>query len=253
MDPITPQNPPPTPAATPADASAPGSPTATPQPGGWPSGVAAGSGYQPRTYPSVVSNLFDTGLHRVIFETIAGKKTMEVTEADFIDSVALEAMVSRTKAEGSLGTLVDERGQAIDLLRDVCRHGSNPFKLVNFATYEATFFDLAILDHGTLDGVRPAWDQLIVPNLTRLGISLDPGVVPRNAPVGLGVQAPSAGGPEDPAMKTIAMLQAVLVRLSAYQTTGTSAAEPLPARRLDETPIWREEVAPLLASPFISA
>src|SRR3954469_5378075 len=141
----------------------------------------------PEPYASVVSNLFDTGLHQVAFRTPTGQGRMPVTEADFSDSVAMEAMVARTKALGSIGTLVGERGSA-DLLREVCRHGSNPFKLANFSTYAVTFFDLAVCVHGSIDGERAVWDQLIVPHLAGLGISADPGIVPRNAPEGMGVQ-----------------------------------------------------------------
>lgn len=208
----------------------------------------------PEPYTSVVSNLFDTGLHQVVYRTFGGSRRnlglMPVTEADFADSVALEAMVTRTKALGSIGTVVGERGSA-DLLREVCRHGSNPFKLANFSTYAVSFFDLAVCVHGSIDGERAVWDQLIVPNLAGLGISVDPGIVPRNAPEGLGVQEASEGGPDDPAMKLVGELQDVLRKLGSYMTTGpVKAGKQLAARRLDETPVWKHEVAALLAGPF---
>jgi len=206
----------------------------------------------PEPYASVVSKFFNSGLHQVAFRTPTGQGRMSVTEADFSDSVAMEAMVARTKGLGSIGTLVGERGSA-DLLREVCRHGSNPFKLANFATYQVTFFDLAVCVHGSIDGELAGWGQLILPNLSRLGISVDPGIVPRNAPEGLGAQEPSAGGPDDPAMKLVGELQDVLRKLGSYMTTGpVKAGKQLTARRLDETPNWKHEVAALLASPFIS-
>lgn len=199
-------------------------------------------------YASVVANLFDTGLHQVIFKTISGTKLMEVTEADFADSVALDAMEDRAKAQGSLGTLANERAAGVDLLREVCRHGSNPFKLVGFAAYEPTFFDLAVCAHGSLDGARPVWDQLVAPNLTRLGISVDPGVVARNAPEGLGVQPPFAGGPADPATKALTLALDALRSLENLYVVNPAG----PPVQLIQTDLWKTNVAPLLAGPFMS-
>lgn len=210
-----------------------------------------------RTYPSVVANLFDTGLHWVIFRTVgaSGRGVMDVTAADFADSLSLEAMEERTKAAGSLGTLVGERGST-DLLRDVCRHPSNPFRLVNFVTYYPTFFDLAVLVHGTLDGTRAVWDQLIVPNLTQLGISVDPGVVPRSpfAPDEGSINAPLPGGQADPAMQALSQAIDALRSLQNLNVVGTVAGTPpvattIPITQTDE---WKTNVVPLLAAPFMS-
>lgn len=208
-----------------------------------------------KTYSSVVANLFDTGLRRVIFRvsnvrTVASsgdRSTMSVSAADFADPGSLNAMVDRTKELGSLGTLVGERF-SLDFFRAVCRHPSDPFKLAGFETYEPSYEDCAVVAHGSLDGERCVWDQLIGPNLGRLGISVDPGVVPPTPgrPDGGVLERPTPiGTAQDPAMKLVFALQAALRHLGEWSTEfGT------PIR---ETSYFRATVAPLLANPFASS
>lgn len=211
-------------------------------------------------YRSVVENLFATGLHMVVFKTAEGHATMAVNEGDFADQTSLDAMVQRTKALGSLGTMVGERASK-DLLRLVCRHPSDPFKLEGFASYEPTDEDLAVVAHGTLDGERAVWDQLIVPSLSRLGISTDPGVVPRSpfVPDEGAINKPVPINDADPAVKALYLAIDALKALSGYHVILTQTAD-VPPRPLNppvilpitETEEWHRLVVPILAGPFMS-
>lgn len=221
----------------------------------------------PAAFASVVENLFATGLHQVIFRTgvlylssASGRCTMPVDGADFLDQASMDAMVRRTKALGSLGTMVGERASK-DLLRLVCRHPSDPFKLVGFSSYEPTDEDLAVVAHGTLDGERAVWDQLIVPNLSRLGISTDLGVVPRSpfVPDEGAINKPVPINDADPAVRALYLAIDALKALSVYHVILTQTAD-VPPRPLNppvvlpitETQEWHRLVVPILAGPFMS-
>lgn len=203
----------------------------------------------PQLYPSVVSNLFATGLHQVVFRTVgaSARGTMSVDGADFVDNASVNAMVDRTKNLGSLGTLVGERF-SLDFFRAVCRHPSNPLKLAGFENYEPTYEDCAVVAHGSLDGERCVWDQLIAPNLTRLGLSVDPGVVPPTPgrPDGGVLEQPTPiGTAADPAMALVFQLQESLRFMKDWKT---EFGVPLRA-----TSYWETAVAPLLANPLTSS
>lgn len=213
-------------------------------------------------YASVVDNLFATGLHRAVFRTSgeSARGTMEVNELDFSDRAKLDGMVQNTKALGSLGTLVGERASK-DLLRLVCRHPSDPFKLVGFASYEPTDEDLAVVAHGSLDGERAVWDQLIVPNLSGLGISTDPGVVPRSpfVPDEGAINKPLPINQQDPAVRALYLSIDALRALAGYHVilTQTSDVPPRPLTPPQVLPItdteeWHRLVIPILAGPFMS-
>lgn len=205
-------------------------------------------------FASVVENLFATGLHLVAFKTVQGRATMVVHEGHFADQATLDDMERRTKVLGSLGTLVGERASK-DLLRAVCRHPSDPFKLVGFAAYEPTDEDLAVVAHGTLDGERAVWDQLIVPNLSRLGISTDPGVVPRSpfVPDEGAINKPLPINDADPAVKALYLAIDALKALSVYHVILTQTADVPPAvKSITDTEEWHRLVVPILAGPFMS-
>jgi len=207
---------------------------------------------QPTLYPSVVANLFATGLHQVIFRTagVSARGTIEATAADFADSVGLDALARREKEAGALGTLVGERA-SLDLLRDVCRHATNPWKLEYFELYQPTTFDLAVVSHGTLDGERAVWDQLVVPHLSGLSLSTDPGVVAPNAMPGHGFSTMDAPIQNDPLLAENATLRDIIVTLGTYKVVlGKKGAADT---RISDTDYWRDEVLPHLGSPLMSA
>lgn len=176
-----------------------------------------------KLYSSIAENLLDTGLHQVIFRKAARSAgLLPLNAADLEDLDGCSAML---KAAGSLGSLSGER-VSDDLLRDVARHPSNPFQLVDNGSSGITAADHFVVEYGTLDNARAVWDQLIVPHLAGLGISRDPGHVERNAPAGLGEgNAPLPINDQDPAVKALYLSIDALRALARYHVILTQTAD----------------------------
>lgn len=211
-------------------------------------------------YGSIDENLLDTGLHQAIFRKAGGSSDHGLRSLAAADLENLEAFSDQLKAAGSLGSLAGER-VSDDLLRDVAQHASNPFKLERNGAYEVTPADHFVMEYGSLDGERTVWEQLVVPNLTKLGISRDPGLVPPTPgrPDEGNINKPLPINDQDPAVKALYLAIDALRALSGYHVIVTLTADVPPkpvdppvVKPITETEEWHRLVLPILAGPFMS-
>lgn len=190
-------------------------------------------------YTSIAQNLTSTGVDRLIFKVSGPGPGFSVIHYDQDETI----LQNLQQHKYWIGSLSGER-VSDTLLQELARHPANPFKLSDNLNYVVSNYDHNLVEYGTIDGERCVWDQLIAPHLKDYGISTDPGVVPRNAPEGLGVQPPIAEDAE------ATLQEAIFYAMKAVAGLGATLKDGTP---LIETATWKNLVEPLLANPLMSS